>query len=66
MFSSIATAQINKFGGRWIKKFDANQVKVDASGRVQLTNVELKLDEIAAMKAPITPLLAFVQVRLTL
>ena len=61
MLERLVNSILQRFAGRWIKRFNKNDLKVSTlDGTVRLRNVEVKLEEIDAMCLPVSPKMIFI------
>ena len=60
MFSSIAEGFIQRFFGRYLKKFDHNNISIGVTGIITITNVQLRVDELVNFQLPYKPVSIFI------
>ena len=60
MFASIAESFIQRFFGRYLKKFDSSNISIGVTGIITISNVQLRTDELVNFQLPYKPVSIFV------
>ena len=60
MFAAVAESFINKYFGRYLKKFDASNIHIGVTGVITISNVQLRTDELVNFQLPYKPVSIFI------